>query len=323
MGSSAFESSAQGPQHSGGLLTCLRFSAHEAIELRRREVSGSRRVEKLFRYMKSALLSLAIVYLLDAGNVAAATPFDDASAAYERGDYVQAVKIFRELAAKGHQWAQRRLGSIYAQGKGVPQDYQEAVKWYRLAAAQGNIPAQYSLGLAYENGEGVPQDYQEAIKWYRIAASREDEWAQARLGSIYAEGKGVPRDHQEAVKWYRLAAAQGYAPAQFGLGLAYDKGQGVPQDYQEAVRWYLLAAAQGEPFAQINLAAMYTNGAGVRQDFGRAHMWLTLAAASSGAARDTASEHRDLIAAKMTAEQIAAARRLARRCLESGLTKCD
>ena len=164
---------------------------------------------------------LAILFFLGTISFAASNPFDDAIAAYERGDYVQAMKLFRQLAEQGHQWAQRRLGLIYAEGKGVPQDYQEAVKWYRLAAAQGNTPAQYSLGLAYEKGQGVPQDFQEAVKWYRIAAAREDEWAQTRLGSIYAEGKGVPQDFQEAVKWYRLAAAQGYAPAgvQSGSGV--------------------------------------------------------------------------------------------------------
>ena len=164
-------------------------------------------------FLISSLL-LAILYLLGTASFAAANTFDDALAVYERGDYVQAMKLFRQLAETGHQWAQRRVGLMYAEGKGVPQDYQEAVKWYSLAAAQGNVPAQYSLGLAYEKGQGVPQDYQEAIKWYRIAATREDEWAQTRLGSIYAEGKGVPQDYQEAVKWYSLAAAQGYAPAE-------------------------------------------------------------------------------------------------------------
>ena len=84
----------------------------------------------------------AILCFLGASSFAAANPFDDASAAYERGDYVQAMKLFRQLAGNGHQWAQRRVGSMYAEGKGVPQDYQEAVKWYRLAAAQGNVPAQ-------------------------------------------------------------------------------------------------------------------------------------------------------------------------------------
>ncbi len=131
---------------------------------------------------------LAILFFLGSLTFAASNPFDDAIAVYERGDYVQAMKLFRQLAEQGHQWAQRRVGSMYAEGKGVPQDFQEAVKWYRLAAAQRNTPAQYSLGLAYEKGQGVPQDFQEAIKWYRIAAAQEDEWAQTRLGCDICRG---------------------------------------------------------------------------------------------------------------------------------------
>jgi Sel1 repeat len=197
-------------------------------------------------------LLLAILCLLGINTFAAANPFDDASAAYERGDYVQAMKLFRQLAENGHQWAQRRVGSMYAEGKGVPQDYQEAVKWYRLAAAQGYAPAEYSLGVAYEKGQGVPQDYREAVKWYR------------------------------------------------------------------------LAAAQGNELARVNLGLMYTDGRGVRQDFVRAHMWFNLAAAAStGNSRDAATENRDRIASRMTAEQIGTAQEMARRCQESKLKNCD
>src|SRR5689334_19836678 len=102
------------------------------------------------------LLSVAIFYLIATATFAASNPYDEATAAYDRGEYVEAMKVFRRLAEQGHQWAQRRVGLMYAEGKGVPQDFQEAVKWYRLAAAQGNTPAQTNLGLAYETGEGVP-----------------------------------------------------------------------------------------------------------------------------------------------------------------------
>ena len=159
---------------------------------------------------------LAILFFLGTTSFAASNPFDNALAAYERGDYVQAMKLFRQLAERGNQWAQRRVGSMYAEGKGAPQDYQEAVKWYRLAAAQGN------------------------------------------------------------------------------------------------------------QFAQINLGVMYTNGTGVRQDFVRAHMWFNLAAAAlSGDSGDTATKNRDRIVSKMTAEQIAAAQEMARRCQDSKLKNCD
>jgi len=250
--------------------------------------------------------------------------FDGAIPASDRGDDAEEVRLFRQRAAQGHQWAQRRLGQMYADGKGVPQDFEEAIKWYRLAAAQGNVPAMYSLALLYEKGKGVPQDFEEAVKWYRLAAAREDEWSQMRLGSIYAEGKGVPQNFAEAVKWYRLAAAQGYAPAQYSLGEAYEKGQGAPQDFAEAAKWYRLAAAQGNQLAQIHLGVMYADGTGVRQDLVRAHMWFTLAAAaSSGDSGAAATKKRDGIKAQMAAGQIAAAHELARRCQESKLKNCD
>jgi hypothetical protein len=50
-------------------------------------------------------------------------------------------------------------------------------------------------------------------------------------------------------------------------------------------------------------------------------MWLTLAA--SAASGDAAKKYRDTFDAKMTAEQIAAAEELARRCRESKLKKCE
>lgn len=152
-------------------------------------------------------LLLAMLCVLATSSFAAANPFDDATAAYERGEYVQAMKLFRQLAENGHQWAQRRVASMYAEGRGVPQDYQEAVKWYRLAAGQGNVPAQYSLGLAYEKGQGVPQDYQEAVKWYRMAAVQGNQSAQINLGMMYTNGTGVRQDFVRAHVWFTLAAA--------------------------------------------------------------------------------------------------------------------
>ena len=57
---------------------------------------------------------------------------------------------------------------------------------------------------------------------------------------------------------------------------------------------------------------MYETGAGVPQDSVEAHMWANLAAAqSSGEDRDRWVKNRDINAAKMTAEQIAEAQRLA------------
>jgi TPR repeat protein len=111
------------------------------------------------------------------------------------------------------------------------------------AAEQGDAYAQGLLGTMYENGRGVPQDYQEAAKWYRKAAEQGNAGAQSMLGWMYEGGKGVPRDYREAAMWFRKAAEQGLAPAQFSLGTMYYLGDGVPQDYVQAHMWCNLAAA--------------------------------------------------------------------------------
>jgi hypothetical protein len=106
-----------------------------------------------------------------------------------------------------------------------------------------------------------------------------------------------------------LAAEQGDALAQYNLGVMYAKGQGVVQDYKEAAKWYRLAAEQGSAEAQSNLGFLYEEGQGVPQDYVEAHMWFNLGGAS-GDARGI--KNRDIIARKMTPEQIAEAQRRAR-----------
>ncbi len=119
--------------------------------------------------LKRLLLTVGMCCLIATANAA---PIDDAVDAHNRGDYAQALKIFRSLASQGDATAQNNIGSMYYSGYGVTQDYQEALKWYRLAAAQGNAVAQYSIGFMYDNGQGVTQNYQEALKWYRLAAAQ-------------------------------------------------------------------------------------------------------------------------------------------------------
>jgi TPR repeat protein len=131
---------------------------------------------------------------------------------------------------------------------------------------------------------------------------------------MYYKGERVPQDYAEAAKWFHQAATQGQAGAQFQLAWMYDDGRGIPQDYVKALKWYRKAATQGDPWAQINLGAMYDKGRGVPQDYVQAHRWYNLAASHlpSGEDRDIAVKNRDIVAARMTAAQIAEAQRLAR-----------
>ena len=162
-------------------------------------------MELSMRILKRLLLAVSICSLIATANAA---PIDDASAAYKRSDYAQALILYKGLAAQGNARAQITLGFMYDKGQGVPQNYQEALKWIRLAAAQGNALGQNNLGSMYYNGLGIAQDYQTAVKWFKLAAMQGDALGQTNLGWMYQNGNGVTQDYQEALKWYRLAAAQ-------------------------------------------------------------------------------------------------------------------
>ncbi|WP_315751267.1 tetratricopeptide repeat protein [Bradyrhizobium sp. SZCCHNS3055] len=166
--------------------------------------------------------------------------------------------------------------AAYARG-----DYATALDFYRPLAEAGAYSAQFVLAGMYATGRGVPHDDAQAAKWYRKSAEQGFSFAQFHLATMYAKGEGVPRDDAEAAKWMRLAAEQGHVYAQNVLGGSYALGKGVPQDYVEAYKWYNLAASR----STID---------------------------SNRRNRDNAVEMRDLLAARMTPEQIAEAQKLTR-----------
>jgi TPR repeat protein len=84
--------------------------------------------------------ALAFLFCIGAGAATAQT-VDAASAAYQRGDYANALHMFQLLANQGKGDAQYNLGVMYANGKGVPQDYVVAHMWLNLSASHGDQEA--------------------------------------------------------------------------------------------------------------------------------------------------------------------------------------
>ena len=136
-----------------------------------------------------------------------------------------------------------------------------------------------------------------------VAGPLEDAW------NAYKRG-----DFATALEIWRPRATQGVAFAQLSVGIMYYSGQGVPQDYGEAAKWYRLAAEQGNATAQSNLGSMYYSGQGVPQNYVQAYMWVDLAASRSSARedRDEAVSNRNVVASKMSREQLAEAKKLLR-----------
>lgn len=200
-------------------------------------------------------LAIALAFAVTPITVSAAD-FDDGLAAFNRKDYVTALKIWRPLADRGEARPQYDVGLLYFHGLGVERDVREAARWFRLAADQGYAPAQSYLGAIYRSGNGVEQDPFEARKWFARAAAQGDAFAQNWLGALSQLGQGGPINLVEAARWYRLAAEQGNSDGQTNLGYLYLQGQGLQTNRAEAERWFRKAAAQGNARATAALAEL-------------------------------------------------------------------
>jgi TPR repeat protein len=88
-------------------------------------------------------LILAVQILGSAGAVAG--PWEDGMAAYNRGDYVPAIQVFRAMALQGNVKAQAALGVMYRRGQGVSRNPARAFVWFSRAAAQGDAKAKAEL----------------------------------------------------------------------------------------------------------------------------------------------------------------------------------
>ena len=60
---------------------------------------------------------------------------------------------------------------MYADGRGVERDPEQAVHWWNKSAEQGHDWAQYKLGKMYADEESEMEDYLLAYMWLEIASS--------------------------------------------------------------------------------------------------------------------------------------------------------
>jgi TPR repeat protein len=157
--------------------------------------------QRITTFVASGVLALALF------GEAMAGPLEGGEAAYQRGDYETAVRLWRLSGDEGNVYAQFNLGLLYSSGEGVPQDYVQALIWFRKAADQGDARAQVYLGGMYRVGRGVRQDDAQAVAWFRKAANQGNLFAQADLGEMYRDGQGVPQDFVRAYMWFNLVVS--------------------------------------------------------------------------------------------------------------------
>ncbi|MGI9321144.1 MAG: trypsin-like peptidase domain-containing protein [Thiogranum sp.] len=130
-----------------------------------------------------------------------ADTFQSGWAAYERGNYSQAVDSWLPLARAGHVSAQINLATMYDHGTGVDQDIERALSWYQAAAHQGSAIAQYNLGLFLADRKMLTTNDEDGLYWLFNAAAQNYADAQYQLGLMYAEGIAGPTRTADAPQW--------------------------------------------------------------------------------------------------------------------------
>ena len=94
---------------------------------------------------KSALIGAVTATWLVGTAGAHAGPWEDGMVAYNRGDYVPAIRLFRPLAEAGNPTAQNQIGVMYRKGEGVVRSPARAFMWFSLAAKRGDTKAKAGL----------------------------------------------------------------------------------------------------------------------------------------------------------------------------------
>ena len=106
--------------------------------------------------MRKSAAILCLILAVFLGKVVASEggDFKKGLNAYDRGDYVAALREWTPLAKQGHSEAQHKLGNMYYKGKGVPKNLKTAMDWWKRAAERGNEASQNNLGYMIGSGFG-------------------------------------------------------------------------------------------------------------------------------------------------------------------------
>lgn len=173
----------------------------------------------------TVVVALTLLVSACATNVVAdkAARFDQATLAYDAGDFPRAYEIWSELAREDDLAAMRNTAQMLRQGKGVTKNAEKAFDLYMSAAEKGFVTAMANVAEMYLSGEGTEKDTKEAVVWYTRAATAGLSLAQVKLADMYDQGIGVERDPARSRALLERAARNGYAPARTRL-----EAMGVP-----------------------------------------------------------------------------------------------
>ncbi len=179
---------------------------------------------------------------------------------YRSGDPRSSLDALRYAADGGEALARWKLGSMYAQGDGVPHDDLKAYQYFQQIIdaydeanpnprERGVVASAFVAIGAYSlngKGKGIERDTAHAFEMFSYAATEfADMHAQYNLGLMYLEGAGITKDVRRGARWLRLAADKQHIESQAVLGRLYFSGIEGVQRQRALGLMYLTMAREG------------------------------------------------------------------------------
>ena len=181
-----------------------------------------------------------------------------ARAAWRRGDYALARKLFGKAYKAGEITAAWYLGYLYRTGRGGKVDHARAFTYYRALARRYDadepnlrrlmmsVDALVRVADYYRTGIGKKRekrDLRRAFRLYSMAAAHNHAGAYYGMALVALAGKDRIARRRWAIGWLKRAAMSGHAPAARKLALLAEKGlPGILKPDPVAARaWRIIA----------------------------------------------------------------------------------
>ena len=170
------------------------------------------------KYILSTVLFISFVHTSHAENHTLspklAKDFEMAVKNVENKNFLDAVKMFNELAENGLPEAQFNLSLLHSSGLGTPKNYKTALYWSWQAHLNGHETAINQVTEIYDLITEALRDAvaNQIIDELLAIAKAGDQNAALKLGKTYTDLLVVP-DYQSAYVWLSIAQAYGLESA--------------------------------------------------------------------------------------------------------------
>ncbi|CEP08059.1 hypothetical protein [Parasitella parasitica] len=182
---------------------------------------------------------------------------------------MEAEKLLKQVAMRGHGESQYYLANMYAAGllskTGKP-DFDKSFPLFVQSAKHHHPDAAYRTAKCYEDGLGTTKNKAKAVQYYRKAATLSHPGAMYRLGLAEMKGElALSRNVRDGHKWLKRsaeAATTQYPHALHELALLHEKGveSVIFVDLKYAVSLYHEAAVLGYAPSAHRLGECYEFG---------------------------------------------------------------